>query len=537
MPALSDIDVVVVDCQATGATPALGDLLELGWTVASARDADRPATAHWVVPRSGRKVPRVVRQLTGFTEACLDEALPDERCWSLLRAEALSAGAPAKAVIHFARFELGFLRDLHARCEQSRAEFPLEVVCLHAIAQRLFPDLPRRSLRALAGMHGFPAEQVRRSEGHVRATAFLWRALVPKLAARGVTTWEDLRVWLSAPPPKRGRRAYPIAPEKKRNLPSGPGVYRFVRPNGDVLYVGKAASVKRRVAAHFASPGRATERALEMLTQATDIAVTKTESAVEAALLEVDEIRRLDPPYNVQLKGADARAWFSTRDLAHAASAPDDAHRVGPLPSRGAVSGLAAIAALASGADATAELAAAATGVPPRFGPDERAFAAGWSAFARARLPRPGRAPMLALLRAARDVSEERGEEEEEVEAAAERWDPARVARRLDRSLARGAELVRRARRLCILADAVVTFREADDVRRRVLVVRGAEIVSAGADAPGERLPASTWHARRACFDRARYDRLRVLATELARVSREGGDVAVHAFGRELRWR
>jgi hypothetical protein len=164
-------------------------------------------------------------------------------------------------------------------------------------------------------------------------------------------------------------------------LPAGPGVYRFLRSNGDVLYVGKATSLKQRVASHFSSAQRATERALEMLTQVSDIAVTKTESVLEAALLEHGEITRLDPPYNVQLREGDRAAWFASNDLLRARPAPDDEHRIGPLPSRWAVAGLGAIRALAAGAEPTTEMRARATGVPSSFAPDDATFTAGWTSF------------------------------------------------------------------------------------------------------------------------------------------------------------
>ena len=61
MSELLDTEVFVLDCQSTGATPELGDLLELGWTVTAGTERDVPVHAHWVIPRSGRRVPRIVR--------------------------------------------------------------------------------------------------------------------------------------------------------------------------------------------------------------------------------------------------------------------------------------------------------------------------------------------------------------------------------------------------------------------------------------------------------------------------------------------
>ncbi len=100
-------------------------------------------------------------------------------------------------------------------------------------------------------------------------------------------------------------------------------MYRFLRRSGDVLYVGKAASLRKRVAGHFAGRGAAGERGLELLTQVHDVDVTETASQVEAALLETDEIKRLDPPYNVQLRAAGRQAWYASADLRDATPARD----------------------------------------------------------------------------------------------------------------------------------------------------------------------------------------------------------------------
>src|SRR5690606_10309924 len=113
--------------QTTGATPALGAVLELGWAVAGAAAA--PATAWWVRPPDGHRVPTMVRRLTGVREVDLDGALDPAEAWARLRDAARARGdGAAPAVIHFARFELEFLRDLHARFGGAEP-FPLDVVC------------------------------------------------------------------------------------------------------------------------------------------------------------------------------------------------------------------------------------------------------------------------------------------------------------------------------------------------------------------------------------------------------------------------
>jgi hypothetical protein len=278
-----------------------------------------------------------------------------------------------------------------------------------------------------------------------------------------------------------------------------------LRSNGDVLYVGKAASVRKRVASHFVGRGKKQD-AVEMLTQVADVAVTTTETALEAALLEVDEIQRLDPPYNVQLRLLGRRAWFASRDFADVVEAPDAAHPVGPLPSRGAVSGLAAMTRLLAGDAPGAELRAAAVGAPVAFSPEASMFDDVWRAFA----------PRIPLLVAGQALH--RVPEEETAEEAEDAWTPERIRRHLARTLAGETLLVRRARLLCLLAGAKVTFHE-NGRERRIGDVQ---------ERPGSMLE------RQRTFYAKSYDRLRVLATELRRVHLEGGFVEIRAGGHKL---
>ena len=548
---LAELDVLALDCQAGGATPAHGDLLELGWVVCSAARVRGQVRSRWIVPRTARPIPRAVRELTGWTEACVAEAVEERAAWSALSDDltqlvASSPSSRAPTVIHFARFELPFLRDLHQRLGGAR-DFPFDPICVHAIGARLFPDLPRHNIRALAGFLGHSPELLRRSAGHVEATAFIWQKLVPRLEEAGIGTWSELRAWLeSGPKPRRSQRVYPLAAERRRALPDSPGVYRFLRNNGDVVYVGKAASLRRRVMGHFSSRRGATERALEWLTQVQDVAYTETASILEAALLECDEIKRLDPPYNVHLRSGDRSAWYASRDLRDAVPEVDDRHRVGPLPSERALSALWAMIALAERTEPSPMLRAVVLAVPVAFGPDDALFAEGWRGFVAERLEGNEAAAARRIARAARALWLERGRSE--VDPASDDdtrdlWDLARVRRRLERSLVQTGLLMRRARWLCLLADSTVAFREREMKTARALVISGGEIVErlelANVRAI-KALPArrpKALRSRQSSFDATVYDRMRVLATEIRRVQEEQGEVALrigaHTFSAE----
>jgi DNA polymerase-3 subunit epsilon len=515
--------------------------LELGWARCGRDGLIASIRSYWIVPRTGRPVRRAVRELTGWTEACLAEALDERAAWTELGEDIAavprsSSHSPIPTVIHFARFELAFLRDLHERLGDGGG-FPFDAICLHQVATLLFPDLPRRNIRALAGFLGHSPELVRRSGGHVDATLFIWRALVPALEERGVATWAGLKKWLeeAAPSARRTRRVFPYPVERRRALPRGPGVYRFVRRNGDILYVGKATSLRARVTGHFKSRGPATERGLELLSQVHEVVYTETPTLLEAALLESDEIKRVDPPYNVQLRTGDRRAWFASNDFRNAVPVADALHRIGPLPSERALLPLSALIALAGGAHPSKGLCASALAVPAVFLPEEALFIEGFRVFSAEHIRGDG-VPTPRLVTEASValwLARGRAEESSSEDSAPDVWDLARVKRRLERSLVQTGLLVRRARALCLLADATIVFREhGSAVARRLTLSNGQVVDRADADVASEvhrptaRRPGPL-RDRRCAFDAPTYDRLRVLLTEIRRIQDENGDLAL----------
>ena len=83
-----------------------------------------------------------------------------------------------------------------------------------------------------------------------------------------------------------------------KTLPEAPGVYRMLNAKGDVLYVGKAASLKKRVAS-YAKPAGHPYRIARMIAETAEMIFVTTASETEALLLEANLIKRLKPRYNV----------------------------------------------------------------------------------------------------------------------------------------------------------------------------------------------------------------------------------------------
>lgn len=531
MPLLAESPILVVDCQATCAAPR-GDLLELGWATLDPTLGDAPleVRSRLIELPEGARVPPAVTRVTGITNDLAARAVPASRAWDELMADASTLPQrPPPAVAHFARFERPFLARLAA------GSLPLDLVCTHEIAVRLFPGLPRRSLRALAGYFGRAVGELRRCASHVVATALVWRKLASMLDERGVRTRADLRAWLEKPAsPRPAKKAWPMPRELRLSLPDRPGLYRMLRTNGDVLYVGKAASLHDRVNSYFRKQRNIHERTLEMLSQARGLSFEVAESPLEAALLEPDEIKRHRPPYNDALVEGDRAVWFARPDLTERGAHATPERTVGPLPS----------AILLDRLDAFVRAAPVAV-APGKWAPPARVFEDGLSLLRRthrelgtgatprgialvgARLWREGRRPR-------REGDEDaahpaRGARDEPLFARV--WTPELVAAELESLALQWAHAARRARWLTALVESTMVWSE-PGAGARLLVIRDGEIASREGVEPGFEPPTPEAHRRpraerKATFTIARFDRLRVLTTEQKRLVSKGSPVAV----------
>lgn len=90
-----------------------------------------------------------------------------------------------------------------------------------------------------------------------------------------------------------------------KSLPDKPGVYIMRDAKGEVLYVGKAKKLKRRVASYFRHSNFASPRLRKLVELVEDISTLRTESEAEALIVEAKLIRRYSPFFNIDLKMSD----------------------------------------------------------------------------------------------------------------------------------------------------------------------------------------------------------------------------------------
>ena len=560
---LDDLHILALDCQTTGANPQKGHLLEIGWVKAGASTRetldDLELQSYLAQLPDMDEIPRTVSRITGINHEDLKTALSPNEIWRKLtgvcqNVAAVNRSKMCPAVIHFARFEEPFLRDLHLKYQPSDP-FPFQVICTHEIARRLLPDLPRRGLRAIAGFFGHAMPELRRSADHALATVIIWKNLIALLKREAnVKTLNQLLKWMeSSAPAVRSQRFYPMDDQVRRSLPDQPGVYRMLRANGDVLYIGKAKSLKKRVNSYFRQTGSSGEHILEMLTQAYHLDFTVSGSALEAALMETDEIKHRSPPYNIALRRGRRELVFGNRDLQDFTRQPDKAHPIGPLPAGNLIAAMTSFATLIATQDSIephqlGQIADTLLGIPSEYAPEQDCLLAGIELFRQQNYDTMHQGHPFRILTALGaqfwrehldrlELDAEAEVELEEGESAQDEddqrvWTPEDVCHVVEGVIRRAAHLIRRSRWFFMLSEAslIWTSPAAGDHHRILLCLEKGAVARRADPKLNQKIPVPPNYAvptgrRKQNIDLMTYDRLRVLTTELRRLIAEDRNV------------
>ena len=98
--------------------------------------------------------------------------------------------------------------------------------------------------------------------------------------------------------------------QKIQLLPHSPGVYRYYDAAGNVIYVGKAKDLSKRVAQYFVDPERLTLKTRVLVSKIADLQYSVVDTEADALLLENNLIKQYKPRYNILLKDSKTYPWI-----------------------------------------------------------------------------------------------------------------------------------------------------------------------------------------------------------------------------------
>jgi DNA polymerase-3 subunit epsilon len=322
---LRDTTFVVVDLETTGGR-ATGDrpdaITEIG--AVKVRGGEVLGELGTLVD-PGRAIPPQIVALTGITTAMVCAA---PRIESVLPAF-LEFARGSVLVAHNAGFDIGFLR---AAAEQCRLTWPRPpVLCTVKLARRVLTreEAPSVRLSALAQLFRAKTTPTHRALDDARATVDVLHGLIERIGNQGVHSYTDLRAYLPdvTPAQRRNRRL-------ADGLPHRPGVYLFRGPGDEVLYVGTAVDLRRRVGQYFTGADPRT-RMKEMASLATRVDHVECAHELEAGVRELRLLAAHAPPYNRRSKFPQRWWWVVLTDEAFprfsVVRAPRHGSAVGPF--------------------------------------------------------------------------------------------------------------------------------------------------------------------------------------------------------------
>ena len=291
----------------------------------------------------GRAIGPKIVELTGITTAMVRDAPAISAVLPMF----LEFARGAVLVAHNAGFDVGFLR---AAARQCGIDWPAPpVLCTVRLARRVLSreEAPSVRLSTLARLVGATTEPTHRALDDARATVEVLHALIERVGNQGVTTVPGLRTYSAGvSTAQRGKRVL------ARGLPHRPGVYLFRGPADEVLYVGTASDLYRRVSQYFTGADPRT-RMTEMVALAQRVDHLECAHPLEAGVRELRLLAAHAPPYNRRSRFPHRWWWVVLTDepfpRLSVVRNPRDGRAVGPFRSRAEAAGTAGLIARFSG--------------------------------------------------------------------------------------------------------------------------------------------------------------------------------------------
>ena len=239
-------------------------------------------TFHTLV-NPGRNIPYYITGLTGITT----EMVLDAPSFGDISAEVLKRLEGKIFVAHNAHFDYSFLRK---EFEQTGLNWQTKKLCTVRLSRKIIPGLRSYSLGSLSESLGIQIMNRHRAGGDAAATVKIFEELLRRDHDNYIIKALKRNSGETILPPNLPKQDFD-------RLPAKPGVYYFHNSRNNVIYVGKATNIKKRIAGHFTGDAREWSRS-NIRNEIHHISYELTGNDLIALIFESQEIRRLWPKYN-----------------------------------------------------------------------------------------------------------------------------------------------------------------------------------------------------------------------------------------------
>lgn len=241
----------------------------------------------------GRNIPYFITGLTGINYEMVKEA----PAFNDIAKEVFGWLDGRVFVAHNAHFDYSFLKK---EFEEVGIAWNTKKLCTVRLARKIIPGLHSYGLGRLAESLGIKILDRHRAGGDAFATAKIFDVLIKRDNSGVIEKSLKRNSGETILPPN-------LPKEEFEKLPAKAGVYYFLDSRGQVIYVGKAINIKKRIAGHFTGEAREWNRS-NIRNEIHHITYELTGNELVALIFESQEIRRLWPKYNLAQK-AKVEEW------------------------------------------------------------------------------------------------------------------------------------------------------------------------------------------------------------------------------------
>lgn len=235
----------------------------------------------------GGSIPYWITKLTGITNA----DVADAPYFDEVAADIYRILDGAIFVAHNVRFDFSFVKR---QLEAVGYTFRPKLFCTVRMSRMMYPEHTGHSLEKIINRHGINTQDRHRAYADAKAIFDFTQLAISEKGIESFQASADKQMKTKTLPPNVDEAAF-------AKIPQTPGVYIFEDSEGMPLYVGKSVNLRTRVMSHFANDTKVSKEMKLSLTSHT-ISFIRTETEIEALLLESAKVKELQPIHNRLLR-------------------------------------------------------------------------------------------------------------------------------------------------------------------------------------------------------------------------------------------